>query len=154
MLAAAAGLSAGPGTRMRMSEEMLANPLSQSPAIAQICVPDLAAGADFYQNTLAFEGQQVTPNAWSFQCGGGSFSVFQDPNTNPSGNTQVVWPVADIRATIAWLKSRGVDIVKDYGPMLPLDGEGVFSLTPDGPHAAWFDDPWGNNLQIFQPPSA
>ncbi len=137
-----------------MTEEMLANPLSQSPAIAQICVPDLVAGADFYQNTLGFEGQQITSNAWSFQSGGGAFTVFQDPNTNPSGNTQVVWPVSDIRAAVAWLKGLGVETVKDYGEALPLDDDGIFEASPEGPWAAWFDDPWGNNLQIFQAPAS
>lgn len=133
-----------------MTETTTASPLAASPALAQICVPDLAAGAAWYQDVLGLQGQQMTPNAWVFQSGDTMFTVFGDPNRKPNGNTRVAWPVADIRSTVAWLNDRGVEMGR-YDPPYTVDDDGVFSASPTGPWAAWFDDPWGNNLQLFQP---
>ena len=133
-----------------MSQEVI-HPLASSTPMPQICVPSIDEGAAWYRDVLGFEGEQVTDNAWTFKSGAGVFSVFQDPSMAPSPNSRMVWPVADIHAAVAWLRGRGVEVARYEG--IPVDDDGVYAKTEDGPWACWFKDPWDNVMQLYQPPA-
>jgi len=62
--------------------------------------------------------------------------------------TQVAWRVADIRAAITDLRSRGVRI-EEYEPPDPPTTDGVADMGHSW--AAWFIDPSGNVLSVIQP---
>jgi 4-hydroxyphenylpyruvate dioxygenase-like putative hemolysin len=62
--------------------------------------------------------------------------------------TQVAWRVADIRAAIAELRSRGVTI-EEYDAPDPVTIDGVADMGHSW--AAWFIDPSENVLAVVEP---
>lgn len=118
-------------------------------AFSGFSVDDLDAAEDFYGRTLGLRVDR-TPMGLQLHVGAGP-AVFVYPKGDahaPATCTLLNFPVADLRATVAWLRDRGVELVRYPG--LPHDADGVVPGDGEGPDIGWFTDPAGNVLSVLQ----
>ena len=119
-------------------------------ASAVVCSTDLARSQDFYENKV---GLQLSPetiqNHLLFETGDGtSLLVYGRPSANKADHTQVRFWTSDISADVKALVDRGVVFDElDMGTIKTVDH---IATTPIG-KSAWFKDPDGNTLALFQP---
>ncbi len=126
-------------------------PLTESAVAVMLPTGDATRAREFYESRLGlpFDGTNEASGESMFRLAGGSHLVLRLlPDVTPSPNTAMSFEVADIRAEIDALKSRGVAF-EDY------DQPGfttVDHVLDDGRvKAAWFLDPDGNVLCLHQP---
>ena len=112
---------------------------------------DLDASRAFYHDTLGLpilredESDRIV-----FACGAGSQLVVTRSTTGTSDSqTQLAWRVPDIRAALADLRARGVQIEAYEAPDPVTDAEGIADMGHSW--AAWFVDPSRNVLAVVQP---
>ncbi|HEY3334940.1 MAG TPA: VOC family protein [Candidatus Limnocylindrales bacterium] len=124
--------------------------LSEFPVFPILLSTDLDASRAFYHDTLGLEIVREDPgDRIVFRCGGGTQLVVTRSTTGTSDTqTQMAWRVADIRAALADLRSRGVRI-EDYVAPDPVTVDGVADMGHSW--AAWFIDPSRNCLAVVQP---
>ena len=136
--------------------------LGNSPVSATLPCTDLAAARKYYGETLGlteikFEGiseeaaEAAAVEAALYACGGGtSIIVFARPEPTKADHTACSWMVADFDAVAEDLISRGVtfEVYPDM-PGVTFDERGI-STADAGYRAAWFKDPEGNVLSIFE----
>ena len=123
--------------------------LSEHPIFPILLSRDLDASMAFYRDTLGLEVARRDPDRIVFRCGGGTQLVVTESTVGTADTqTQVAWRVADIRAAIAELRSRGVSI-EDYEAPDPVTTDGVADMGHSW--AAWFFDPSDNCLAVVQP---
>lgn len=120
-------------------------------ASAVICSTDLARSRAFYEEVvgLGLSPETIT-NHLLFECGDGStLLVYGRPSPPVADHTQVRFWSDDIQADASALAARGV-VFEDYDfPTLKtVDG---IATTPGIGRSAWFKDPDGNTLALFQP---
>jgi predicted enzyme related to lactoylglutathione lyase len=119
-------------------------------ASAVVCSTDLARSQDFYENRV---GLQLSPetitNHLLFETGDGtSLLVYGRPSANKADHTQVRFWTSDIAADVQVLVDRGVVFDElDMGTIKTVDH---IATTPIG-RSAWFKDPDGNTLALFEP---
>jgi catechol 2,3-dioxygenase-like lactoylglutathione lyase family enzyme len=119
-------------------------------ASAVVCSTDLARSQDFYENKVGFSlSPETIPNHLLFETGGGtSLLVYGRPSANKADHTQVRFWTRDISADVQELVGRGVVFDElDMGAIKTIDH---IASTPIG-RSAWFKDPDGNTLALFQP---
>jgi len=119
-------------------------------ASAVVCSTDLARSQDFYQNKLGLQPSPETiPNHLLFATGDGtSLLVYGRPSPNKADHTQVRFWTHDIDGDVKALLGRGVVFDElDMGTIKTVDH---VATTPIG-KSAWFKDPDGNILALFQP---
>jgi catechol 2,3-dioxygenase-like lactoylglutathione lyase family enzyme len=112
---------------------------------------DLARARAWYRDKLDLEPEVEDLAGLWFRTGGQWFLVFQTPHAGTARSTAAGWTVADLVATMATLRSRGVafDEVDLGGGMKTVDG-----LLEIGPvKVAWFRDSEGNTIELSQVPS-
>src|SRR5579872_1161199 len=74
---------------------------------------DLERARAFYAGKLGLEPSEERPGGLLYRCAHGEFALFQT-GASPSGtHTQMAWQVADIDATVAQLRARGV-VFEEY----------------------------------------
>jgi catechol 2,3-dioxygenase-like lactoylglutathione lyase family enzyme len=117
---------------------------------AVVCSTDLARSQDFYENTVGLQlSPETIPNHLLFETGDRtSLLVYGRPSANKADHTQVRFWTGDIAADVKALVGRGVvfdDL--DIGTIKTVDH---VATTPIG-KSAWFKDPDGNTLALFQP---
>jgi catechol 2,3-dioxygenase-like lactoylglutathione lyase family enzyme len=115
-----------------------------------VCSTDLARSQDFYQNKVGLPlSPETIPNHLLFQTGDGtSLLVYGRPSPNKADHTQVRFWTRDISADVKALVDRGVVFDElDVGTIKTVDH---IATTPIG-KSAWFKDPDGNTLALFQP---
>jgi catechol 2,3-dioxygenase-like lactoylglutathione lyase family enzyme len=119
-------------------------------ASAVVCSTDLARSQDFYQNMMGFQlSPETIPNHLLFHTGDGtSLLVYGRPSANKADHTQVRFWTRDIAADVQALVDRGV--VFDELDMGTIKTVNHIATTPIG-SSAWFKDPDGNTLALFQP---
>ena len=111
--------------------------------ICYIEVPaaDVARSAEFYQRAFGWKMRQRADGSTAFDDTvgevSGTFVVGRPPASEPGFGIYIM--VADARATLAAVQAAGGEIVR---PIDPAAGE-VF---------AWFKDPAGNTLGVYQQP--
>jgi catechol 2,3-dioxygenase-like lactoylglutathione lyase family enzyme len=112
---------------------------------------DLEKSRDFYENTV---GLTVSPetikNHLLFDCGHGTtLLIYGRGSGNVADHTQVRFWSRDIHADVARLVDRGVVFEEyDMGAFTTVDH--VVTTAGIG-RSAWFKDPDGNTIAIFQP---
>jgi predicted enzyme related to lactoylglutathione lyase len=119
-------------------------------ASAVVCSTDLARSKDFYQNTVGLRlSPEAIPNHLLFETGDGtSLLVYGRPSSNQADHTQVRFWTSDVAADVNALVDRGVVFDElDMGTIKTVDH---IATTPIG-RSAWFKDPDGNTLALFQP---
>jgi catechol 2,3-dioxygenase-like lactoylglutathione lyase family enzyme len=130
--------------------------LNDSTVATRLPVKDLARARSFYSEKLGLEPAEERPGGLRYQCGNGSFALFQSAGAASGTHTQMGWEVADLEATVAELRRRGVVFEKyDLPGLKTVNGianiEGNYPSKGVGERAAWFKDSEGNLIGIGQP---
>jgi catechol 2,3-dioxygenase-like lactoylglutathione lyase family enzyme len=120
--------------------------LSQSPLYAYVPVHDLRRAQAFYQDKLGLGPGEPSDGGITFRCGG-STAFFMYPSAGAGTNRAscAFWAVDDVRATVAWLKGRGV-VFEEYDTPDMKTVDSIF--IGGGAAAAWFKDTEGNILAV------
>jgi catechol 2,3-dioxygenase-like lactoylglutathione lyase family enzyme len=119
-------------------------------ASAVVCSTDLARSQDFYEKKVGLPlSPETIPNHLLFETGDGtSLLVYRRPSSNKADHTQVRFWTSDVAADVNALVDRGVVFDElDMGTIKTVDH---IATTPIG-KSAWFKDPDGNTLALFQP---
>ena len=121
--------------------------LDQNEVIAFTATTDAPRALAFYRDVLGL--RLVSDEQWAivFDAAGTMLRIQKAPQHTPAPHTALGWKVADIAATMAALRERGVTF--EQYPWMQQDAAGVWS-TPDGARIAWFKDPDGNVLSLTQ----
>jgi catechol 2,3-dioxygenase-like lactoylglutathione lyase family enzyme len=118
---------------------------------AVLCSTDLERSREFYEGRLGLTlSPETIPNHLLFEgAGGTSVLVYGRPGPNQGDHTQVRFWSADVEADVRALVARGV-VFEDYDfPALKTVGH--VATTAGVGRSAWFKDPDGNTLALFQP---
>jgi catechol 2,3-dioxygenase-like lactoylglutathione lyase family enzyme len=121
--------------------------LGESPVHPVLLSTDLTATRAFYHDRLGLEILVEGDEAIEFRCGGGTKLVVTKSTTGTADSqTQIGWEVADLRAELADLRSRGVRIEEyDMPGLTTVDGIADFGFA----EMAWIVDPGRNALAIM-----
>ena len=124
--------------------------LSSNRISAVLVSTDLDAAQRFYEDTVGLKlSPETIPNHLLFEAGDGTtLLVYGRPAGNLADHTQVRFWSTDIDQDVEALASRGV-VFDDYDtPTFKT----VYHIatTPIG-RSAWFKDPDGNTIAVFQP---
>lgn len=118
---------------------------------AVIAATDIERSREFYQTKVGLTlSPETVENHLLFACGDGStLLVYRRPSGNKADHTQVRFWTDDVSGDVARLKARGV-VFEEYDfPMLRTVDS--IATTPGLGSSAWFKDPDGNTLAVFQP---
>ena len=118
---------------------------------AVLCSTDLAKSQDFYEQKVGLKlSPQTIKNHLLFDCGDGTtLLVYGRPTPNEADHTQVRFWSGDVEADVRELVARGVTF-EDYDFETLKTIEHVATTAGIG-KSAWFKDPDGNTLALFQP---
>lgn len=118
---------------------------------AVLCSTDLVRSQDFYEQKVGLElSHETIPNHLLFEAADGTtLLVYGRPNPNQADHTQVRLWSTDVEHDVAELAARGV-VFEDYDfPALKTVNH--IAMTAGIGKSAWFKDPDGNTLALFQP---
>ena len=123
--------------------------LAECRVAATIPVKDLAVAKRFYEDKLGLKVLDEDGGGVAFECAGGTaISVFPSLGSSDGSFTQAGWECADVEAEMADLRSRGVTFERYDLPGFTSDERGL--VEAEGMRGAWFKDPDGNLLAIFE----
>jgi catechol 2,3-dioxygenase-like lactoylglutathione lyase family enzyme len=130
--------------------------LEHSDVTTRLPAQDLKRARSFYAEKLGLEPIEERPGGLLYRCGSGTFALFQSAGAATGTHTQMGWEVADIEATVAALRSRGVVFEEyDLPGLKTVNGiaqiAGNYPSKGRGEKGAWFKDSEGNLLGIGQP---
>jgi predicted enzyme related to lactoylglutathione lyase len=120
-------------------------------ASAVICSTDLERSRAFYEQQVGLTlSPETITNHLLFDCGDGTtLLVYGRPAENKADHTQVRFWTDDVAADVGRLKERGVVFEEyDYPTLKTVDS---IATSPGLGSSAWFKDPDGNTIAIFQP---
>jgi catechol 2,3-dioxygenase-like lactoylglutathione lyase family enzyme len=118
---------------------------------AVLCSTDLGRSQEFYEQKVGLTlSPETITNHLLFDCGDGTtLLVYGRPSPNAADHTQVRFWSSDVDADVRELESRGVTF-EDYDfPTLRTVNH--VATTAGIGKSAWFKDPDGNTLALFQP---
>jgi catechol 2,3-dioxygenase-like lactoylglutathione lyase family enzyme len=110
---------------------------------------------DFYENVLGLPIMMDMGDQGSvaYACADGTIlSLYSRPGHKPAGQTLAAWLVNNVEAEVEDLINRGVRFEQYDIPEIGLqtDDRGIAELG--GSLGAWFTDPDGNILAVFEVP--
>ena len=119
-------------------------------AFSGFAVPDIEQAREFYGTTLGIEVSEEGGGALILQLANGERPtlIYPKPDHEPANYTILNFPVEDVEKAVDELTSRGVTIEHYEG--FDQDEKGI--MRGQGPDIAWFKDPAGNILSVFQIP--
>jgi catechol 2,3-dioxygenase-like lactoylglutathione lyase family enzyme len=112
---------------------------------------NLEQSRDFYENKLSLPlSPKTIKNHLLFECGNGTtLLIYGRGSGNKADHTQVRFWSADIDADVKALLDRGVVFEElDMGAIKTIHH---IATVPGIGKSAWFKDPDGNTLALFQP---
>ena len=114
-----------------------------------ICSGDLARSQEFYEQVVGLTlSVETIPNHLLFECGDGTLLVYGRPAPNTADHTQVRLWSDDVGRDVREFEARGA-IFEDYDfPTLKTVNH--VATTPGIGKSAWFKDPDGNTVALFQ----
>jgi catechol 2,3-dioxygenase-like lactoylglutathione lyase family enzyme len=117
---------------------------------AVLCSGDLARSQEFYEQVVGLTlSVETITNHLLFECGDGTLLVYGRPTPKTSDHTQVRLWTDDVERDVRELETRGATF-EDYDfPTLKTVNH--VATTPGIGKSAWFKDPDGNTLALFQP---
>lgn len=118
---------------------------------AVLCAADLSKSQTFYEQQVGLRlSPETIKNHLVFECGDGTtLLIYGRPAPNKADHTQVRFWTGDVEADVRELEARGVTF-EDYDyPTLKTINH--VATTAGVGKSAWFKDPDGNTLAIFQP---
>ena len=118
---------------------------------AVVCSVDLGQSQTFYEQVVGLPlSADTIPNHLLFECGDGTtLLVYGRPASNKADHTQVRFWTDDIERDVRELEGRGA-VFEDYDFPTLKTVDHVAATAGIG-KSAWFKDPDGNTLAIFQP---
>ena len=124
--------------------------LSRNRMSAVLVSTDLDASRRFYQDKVGLTlSPETIPNHLLFEASDGmTLLVYGRPSGNLADHTQVRFWSTDIDKDVAGLADRGV-VFDDYDTPTFKTVDHI-ATTPIG-RSAWFKDPDGNTIAVFQP---
>jgi len=125
---------------------MLAVMLKNSRAFSGFSVDDIAAAKRFYGRILGVDVTEENGQLRLHLGGGAAVVVYAKPNHVPATYTILNFAVDDIERAVDELSAAGVHFERYAG--ITQDAKGIH--LDQGPHIAWFTDPAGNILSVFQ----
>lgn len=131
--------------------------LEHSDVATRLPARDLERARAFYAEKLGLEPVEERPGGLRYRCGTSYFVVFESAGAASGTHTQMGWEVADVEATVAALRARGV-VFEEYDLPGLTTVDGIAEVTGNypskggiGEKGAWFRDSEGNLLGIGQP---
>ena len=118
---------------------------------AVLCSTDLIRSQEFYEQKLGLKlSPETIKNHLLFECSDGtSLLVYGRPGTNKADHTQVRFWSSDVEADVSELAAQGVRFEEyDFETLKTVNH---VATTPGIGKSAWFKDPDGNTLALFQP---
>jgi len=125
--------------------------LSASRISAVLCSVDLERSQQFYEQQVGLKlSSETIPNHLVFEAAdGATLLVYGRPGPNHADHTQVRFWSTDVERDVRELVARGV-VFEDYDfPKLKTIDH--VATTAGVGKSAWFKDPDGNTLALFQP---
>ena len=119
--------------------------LERAIVYATIPAQDIARARSFYADKLGLEPAEERPEGLRYECGNGSFLLFESSGEPSGSHTQLGWDVDDIEAAVANLRENGV-VFEDYDLPDFKTVDGIADIA--GERGAWFTDSEGNLLAI------
>lgn len=102
----------------------------------------------FYKDVLGLTHIRHDGFADVFDTGGATLRVTEIPERTAWSHPALGWHVPDMKAAVASLKAKGVELI--IYPGIGQDEDGVWT-APDGKaKVCWFNDPDGNLLSLTQ----
>jgi catechol 2,3-dioxygenase-like lactoylglutathione lyase family enzyme len=131
--------------------------LAHSDVATRLPAQDLERARSFYAEKLGLEPVEERAGGLLYRCGSGHFALFESAGAASGDHTQMGWEVADIEATVAALRARGV-VFEEYDLPGLRTVDGIATIAGNypskggvGEKGAWFRDSEGNLLGIGQP---
>ena len=118
---------------------------------AVLCSTDLERSQEFYEQKVGLTlSPETIKNHLLFDCGDGTtLLVYGRPAPSKADHTQVRFWSSDVEADVRTLAARGVTFEEyDFPTLKTVDG---VATTAGIGKSAWFKDPDGNTLALFQP---
>jgi predicted enzyme related to lactoylglutathione lyase len=125
--------------------------MSKNRISAVLCSNDLGRSQEFYEQSVGLTlSPETIPNHLVFEgADGTTLLVYGRPGANQADHTQVRLWSTDVMHDVQELLARGV-VFEDYDfPKLKTVDH--VATTPGVGRSAWFKDPDGNTLALFQP---
>jgi catechol 2,3-dioxygenase-like lactoylglutathione lyase family enzyme len=118
---------------------------------AVVCSTDLERSQQFYEQKVGLIlSPETIPNHLLFDCGNGTtLLVYGRPSESKADHTQVRFWSSDVEADVAALVARDVSF-EDYDFPALKTVDHVATTAGIG-KSAWFKDPDGNIVALFQP---
>jgi catechol 2,3-dioxygenase-like lactoylglutathione lyase family enzyme len=142
---------------LALRDGLKAMTLHDSTVATRLPAQDLERARAFYAERLDLEPVDERPGGLLYRVGRGEFALFASAGRASGDHTQMGFEVADLEATVAELRARGVVFEEYDAPGLRTrdgiaDIEGNYpSKGARGERGAWFRDSEGNLLGIGQP---
>jgi catechol 2,3-dioxygenase-like lactoylglutathione lyase family enzyme len=109
---------------------------------------DLEKTRRFYEDILGFSVEREDPGGITYQSGRTQFNLYPTQFAGTAQHTLVGWKVDDIESVVDDLTSKGVTFEQYDMGELKTDAKGIATMGPD--RGAWFKDPEGNILSVWQ----
>jgi predicted enzyme related to lactoylglutathione lyase len=124
--------------------------LNTSRISAVLCSTDLPRSQEFYEQKVGLTlSPETIPNHLLFKgADGTTLLVYGRPSPNEASHTQVRFWSSDVERDVAELAARGVAF-EDYDFPTLKTVDHVATTAGIG-RSAWFKDPDGNTLALFQ----
>jgi len=125
--------------------------VAQNRISAVLVSTNLEKAQAFYQDKVGLKlSAETIKNHLVFECGNGtSLLIYGRPKGNSADHTQVRFWSKDIGKDVAELAARGV-VFDDYDTPNFKTVDHVATTAGIG-RSAWFKDPDGNTIAVFQP---
>lgn len=119
--------------------------LTAGKMVGFLVTTDYEKARAFYEVKLGFAFVSLDQFALAMRAGENMIRITKSETFQPAQGTVLGWESDDIRATVLWLKDRGV-LTEKYA-FVPDKELGIWA-APSGDQIAWFKDPDGNVLSI------
>jgi catechol 2,3-dioxygenase-like lactoylglutathione lyase family enzyme len=122
--------------------------LGKAGATPMIAVRDIDRARKFYEETLELETKDAMGGeVLEVRSGGTVINVYRSEHAGTNQATALTFEVDDIEAEVSELKDKGI-FFEQYD-MPGLEQQGDLYVAP-GMKTAWFKDPDGNILSLFE----
>jgi predicted enzyme related to lactoylglutathione lyase len=123
--------------------------IATAPFSAVLPAKDIRRARDYWERKVGvLTTDAPAPGAFMGQAGGGTQFLMYETPLKPTEATTASFVVADLEATMADLRARGV-VFEDYDMPGLKTVNGVAEMGPMG-RGAWFVDSEGNTISVVQ----
>jgi catechol 2,3-dioxygenase-like lactoylglutathione lyase family enzyme len=123
--------------------------LGDNDAATMIPAKDLEKTRRWYEDVLGFTPVIDDPNGITYKSGSGTFNLYPTQFAGTAQHTLIGWLVPNVEATVDELTAKGITFEHYDMEGLEMDAKGIAHMGEEE-KAAWFKDPEGNILSIWQ----